>query len=105
MDTVTGKARLRSGSKNLVQHNLGGVGVAIKLQDDPSYPLIPQVASYRGEQTVFPSPDDELLDGGVMEAMDLKAQRESRHKSSCHSVRHIHHNQSNQGEFHKSVAQ
>ena len=36
-----------------------------------------KVASYRGEQTVFPSPDDELLDGGVMEALDLKAHGES----------------------------
>ena len=31
-----------------------------------------QVESHRGEQTVFPGPDDELLDGQVMQLIDLK---------------------------------
>jgi hypothetical protein len=36
-------------------------------------PLPVQVESHRGEQTVFPGPDDELLDGQVMQLIDLKA--------------------------------
>lgn len=35
--------------------------------------LLAQVESHRGEQTVFPGPDDELLDGQVMQLIDLKA--------------------------------
>eukprot|EP00913_Durusdinium_trenchii_P025768 g24184.t1 len=31
-----------------------------------------KVESHRGEQTVFPGPDDELLDGQVMQLIDLK---------------------------------
>ena len=40
-------------------------------------PALVQVESHRGEQTVFPGPDDELLDGQVMQLIDLKAQKKT----------------------------
>eukprot|EP00438_Fugacium_kawagutii_P027265 Skav214358 [mRNA] locus=scaffold86:517112:525846:+ [translate_table: standard] len=80
-DTSSGKKWVQQGKALVFPEPTwqveGGVRQAWALKSYEYVRLVNQVTgkveSHRGEQTVFPGPDDELLDGQVMQLIDLKA--------------------------------